>query len=212
MGIKFMALAIDAEVDNSGQKLVLLMLANHCNDHTRQCNPSQKLLAQECQMGFSTLKNHIAALVSKGLVSINHVFLSNQQKSNSYTLHLDGSSILATPCPESGYLGVQNLATEPEEVTRKEKIVKTSLKPDEVSEDVWQDFCTHRGQKKALITKRVINGIAEQAIEAGWTLDQAMTEMVTRNWMSFKADWVKSKTPTAKQETPDERRKRLAFM
>jgi len=66
MGIKFMAMAIDAKTANSGQKLVLLMLANHCNDHTRQCNPSQKLLAEECSMGLSTLKGHINALEEAG--------------------------------------------------------------------------------------------------------------------------------------------------
>lgn len=115
MGIKFMAAAIDAEVANSGQKLVLIMLANHCNDHTRQCNPSHKLLAQECSMGLSTLKGHINALVDAGFVSINHVFVDSIQKPNNYILNL------IAPRSESGYPPVriglppgQNLATEPE--------------------------------------------------------------------------------------------------
>lgn len=69
--------------------------------------------------------------------------------------------------------------------------------PDGVSEDVWQDFVKHRKVKKAQITDRVIEDIKTQANKAGWTLEDALKEAVTRNWQTFKADWV---TP-AKQQT-----------
>lgn len=114
MGIKFMALAIDAEVANSGQKLVLVMLANHCNDHTKQCNPSHKLLAKECSMGLSTLKGHINALVDAGFVSIQHVFADNVQKPNSYILNFAPRSESGPPPVRIELPPGQNLATEPE--------------------------------------------------------------------------------------------------
>ena len=97
MGIKFMAMAIDAKIANSGQKFVLVMLANHCNDHTRQCNPSQKLLAEECSMGLSTLKRHIASLEEAGYVETVNVFKDNVQKPNQYLLKFDTSPNRATP-------------------------------------------------------------------------------------------------------------------
>ena len=99
MGIKFMASAIDAKVANSGQKLVLLMLANHCNDHTRQCNPSHKLLAEECAMGLSTLQNHINSLVEAGYVEVTNVFKDNIQRPNSYLLKFPSGQNLATLQP-----------------------------------------------------------------------------------------------------------------
>jgi uncharacterized protein YdaU (DUF1376 family) len=62
--------------------------------------------------------------------------------------------------------------------------------PDGVSESVWQDFVKHRKAKKAQVTQTVIEGIRKEAHKAGWTLDAALTEIVIRNWQSFKAEWV----------------------
>lgn len=86
------------------------------------------------------------------------------------------------------------------------------FKPEGVSEAVWTAFVEHRKSKKAQVSELVINNIAQQASEAGWTLEAALTEMVSRGWQGFKAGWVKDKALPAKQETPEERRKRLAFM
>jgi len=69
--------------------------------------------------------------------------------------------------------------------------------PEGVSKDVWEDFVNHRKFKKGQITDRVIEDIKTQANKAGWTLEDALKEAVTRNWQTFKADWV---TP-AKQQT-----------
>jgi hypothetical protein len=44
----------------------------------------------------------------------------------------------------------------------------------------------------------VINSIQREADKAGWSLEQALSETVTRGWRSFKADWVKDK-PVAQQ-------------
>lgn len=65
--------------------------------------------------------------------------------------------------------------------------------PEGVSESVWQDFVKHRKAKKAQVTQTVIDGITQQAIIAGWTLEDALRETIIRNWASFKADWVKDK-------------------
>ena len=67
-----MTWAVNQNCSNAGQKLVLLMLANYCNSHTGQCNPSHKRLAAECCMGVSTLKNHLQALADAGLIEIIH--------------------------------------------------------------------------------------------------------------------------------------------
>jgi hypothetical protein len=132
MGIKFMAMAIDAKIANSGQKFVLLMLANHCNDHTRQCNPSQKLLAEECSMGLSTLKRHIASLEEAGYVETLNVFKDNVQKPNQYLLKFDTSPNRATPPSKSGYSPSPDWATEPE--------VKTRIEPVDQKNNFFVDF------------------------------------------------------------------------
>jgi len=85
MSFQDMAWAVKQKCDSPGQKLVLLMLANHCNGHTKQCNPSHKRLAEECCMGVSTLKRNIASLAKAGLLTIEHrthdgVSLPNQYR------------------------------------------------------------------------------------------------------------------------------------
>ena len=63
--------------------------------------------------------------------------------------------------------------------------------PDGVSPEVWQEFIKHRKAKKAAVTPLVMQGIAKEASQAGWSLEDALKEVVVRNWQSFKADWVK---------------------
>lgn len=70
---------------------------------------------------------------------------------------------------------------------------KASIKPDEVSEEVWSAFQQIRKAKKAPITELVIRKLKEQALQAGWTLEEALQECVVRGWQSFKADWVPKK-------------------
>jgi len=60
-----------------------------------------------------------------------------------------------------------------------------------VSDSVWQEFIAHRKSKKARVTQLVIDGIQKEASIAGWSLEDALKEIIVRNWQSFKADWVK---------------------
>ena len=87
MNFQAMSWAVGQECDSSGQKLVLLMLANYCNSHTGQCNPSHGRLARECCMGVSTLKRNISALAYKGLLSIVHKSVDGVSLPNEYTLN-----------------------------------------------------------------------------------------------------------------------------
>ncbi len=63
--------------------------------------------------------------------------------------------------------------------------------PKGVSQSVWDEFIAHRKSKKSKVTELVIEGIIKEANKAGWTLEDALKEIIVRNWQSFKADWVK---------------------
>ena len=65
--------------------------------------------------------------------------------------------------------------------------------PDGVSQEVWDSFVVHRKSKKAQVTKMVIDGIQKEADKAGFTLEDALREIVVRNWQSFKAEWFQPK-------------------
>ena len=75
------------------------------------------------------------------------------------------------------------------EETEKEK-EKEIEAPEGVSQQVWDSFVKQRKTKKAQVTDLVINGIKKEADKAGWTIDMALNEIIVRNWVSFKAEWV----------------------
>jgi len=83
----------------------------------------------------------------------------------------------------------QSAIPETEGETEKEKETETDT-PEGVSIEVWDSFVKQRKARKAQITERVMKSIREQAKIAGWTLDNALNEIVVRNWQTFKSDWV----------------------
>jgi len=92
MSFEAMAWASKQKTANSGQKLVLLMLANHANGVTGQCNPSHRRLADVCEMGASTLRKHIVELQRTGFLTIIPKFVDGVQLPNQYVLNLDPCS------------------------------------------------------------------------------------------------------------------------
>jgi DNA-binding Lrp family transcriptional regulator len=71
------------------QKLVLLMLANHSNGHTGQCNPSINKLAEECGMSRDTVIRSISGMEKKGLISVIRKKIENVNLPNQYQLNID---------------------------------------------------------------------------------------------------------------------------
>jgi predicted transcriptional regulator len=67
--------------------------------------------------------------------------------------------------------------------------------PEGVSEQTWADFKRLRTVKKAPVTQRALEGIAREAMLAGYTLEAALRECCARGWTGFKADWVAKKQP-----------------
>jgi hypothetical protein len=87
--------------------------------------------------------------------------------------------------------------TETETETKKERETKTEP-PEGVSSEILLSFVKHRKSKKAQITPLVLESIKKEAQKAGWTMEAALTEIVVRNWQSFKADWVSGQVTQAK--------------
>lgn len=79
---------------------------------------------------------------------------------------------------------------ETEKETEKKQRATVVATPDGVSQSVWQEFVNHRKSKKAQVTQLVIDGIQKEADKAGFSLEDALKEVVVRNWQGFKAEWV----------------------
>ena len=83
--------------------------------------------------------------------------------------------------------------------TKHNKKATVVAAPIGVSSEVWDSFVKQRKSKRAQITDLVIQGIQREADKAGWSLEDALREIVVRNWQSFKADWVKDKQTNAER-------------
>ena len=79
--------------------------------------------------------------------------------------------------------------TNNQEPIKKEKIEA----PSGVTPETWAAFVQQRKTKKAQITKLVLDSITKQASLASWSLEDALKEIIVRNWTSFNAEWVKGK-------------------
>ena len=82
---------------SAAAKLVLLMLANHSNGHTGQCNPRHKRLAAECDMTVETLKSHLKKLEALGFITIIPQYADGVQLPNQYMLNLEGGGVNNSP-------------------------------------------------------------------------------------------------------------------
>lgn len=200
MSFEAMAWAVKQKTANSGSKLVLLLLANHANGHTGQCNPSHKMLADECSMGVSTLKGHLQSLEETGFIKILHKHQDGVSLPNQYLLKLDGvGQNLADGGSESDRGVGQNLATKQEVKPVKEPIYK----PEGVSQEIWDEFVSSRRKLKAEITPLSMKRIVSESRIAGWSLQDALEEVCVRGWRSFKAEWVAPK-PSFEQQKKDQ--------
>lgn len=85
----------------------------------------------------------------------------------------------------------QETETETENIEPKGSSTRCA-KPDDVSDEVWQDFKRHRARHGG-ISDRVIAGFRREAAKAGWSLEQAMDESITQGWRGFKAEYVKNR-------------------
>lgn len=62
-------------------------------------------------------------------------------------------------------------------------------RPEDVDDQTWADFVTHRRTRKAAITSTAMKMLRTQAERAGISLQEAIEITIDRNWQSFRADW-----------------------
>lgn len=86
MSFNAMAWASTKDCKSPLSKVILLMLANHTNNSTGQCNPSHKTLAKECSMSIAAVKVHLKKLEELGYIKVIHRYKENKNLSNQYEL------------------------------------------------------------------------------------------------------------------------------
>ena len=68
---------------------------------------------------------------------------------------------------------------------------ETNIKrPRNVSKKTWDDFLTHRKNKKAPLTETALKGIKNEVKKTTISLEDALVMCQARGWQSFKSDWI----------------------
>lgn len=91
MSMLLMVKAMHIKVGNPLRKLVLIKLADNANDQG-ECWPSYQHIADQCEISRSTVKFHIRALESAGLLRRQFRKDGDLNKSNVFYLSLDGAN------------------------------------------------------------------------------------------------------------------------
>ena len=174
-------------------KLVLLALADWANDEGL-CWPSINRLAVKASLTTRGIQKSIRALEQMGFVRREEV----AGKGNRYWLVMPVNHV--HPCttftPPLNHVHPPPEPRSPNTSETHQLTTKSNIcaKPEGVSDQVWKDFLEVRKAKKAPLTATGLTRMANEAAKAGWTLEEAIAESVSRGWQSFKAEWVKDKS------------------
>lgn len=79
----------------------------------------------------------------------------------------------------------------------KRKRVSSSVvkdKPEDISQEVWDDWLTTRRAKRLPLTQTALNSVRREAASAGLTFQAAVTFAVEQGWAAFRAEWYRNAT------------------
>lgn len=90
-----------------------------------------------------------------------------------------------------------------EQPKAKSKRTKTTVaRPDDVGEQVWDEFLILRKEKRKTFTELALRGMRREAEAAGLSLEEAMTMCVEHGWQSFQAKYVRESGPYSSTRPP----------
>lgn len=95
------------------------------------------------------------------------------------------------------------LSADTEQPKAKTKRTKTTVaRPDDVGEQVWDEFLILRKEKRKTFTELALRGMRREAEAAGLTLEEAMTMSIEHGWQSFQAKYVRESGPYSSTRPP----------
>lgn len=186
------------------EKMVLLCLSDHANDEG-VCWPSMSRLARKCSIADRTVQRTIKELEKRGILTVERAqgrtCKFNIDPRQCVTPDTVSPPSMTTEPPTQCRQTPDAVSPEPSENHQKnrhgcarETVSKKNApkvsRPDDVGDQVWQDFKDLRKTRRAPITPTVIAGIRKQAEQAGWSLHDALAKSVERGWTSFEAAFV----------------------
>lgn len=203
MSSEALAWAFKQECKSSSAKFTLVALCECANYKTGRIYPSVAHIAEITGQNRKTIIANIAELERLGFVSDTgeRMGATKQIKVYQASLGIVPKAELSQKRNSSEKVVKQSQKrdTEPSRtlISKANALpisrAKPFQKPDGVEQDVWNDFLDHRKAKRAPLSNTAMTAIEREAAKAGWPLNRALAEIVSRNWQSFKAEWVREK-------------------
>ena len=128
----------------------------------------------ECPKDGASAEQVQSKCTANAMLTINQYPLSNKSKNPLTPLQVESESAATAEADEKP----------------KRKRAAAVPRPEDVSEEVWEDFKTLRKAKRAPISATAISGLRKEAEKAGLTLEGALRVCVKNGWQGFEASWV----------------------
>ncbi|NHC53092.1 helix-turn-helix domain-containing protein [Pseudomonas sp. AU8050] len=208
MSMELMVKAMKTKVGNPLRKLVLIKLADNAND-MGECWPSYQHIADQCEIGRSTVKVHIRELEKCGLLRREFRRKGELNQSNLFHLSLmnsgagaalpgagdnPGGGAGAAPRTSHSFEPVkepvkQPVADAPSAKKKAPKFDPLTCKPANVSEQVWADWCQHRKEIRKPLTKTTCERQAKTLAGHHWP-DAVIIQSISSGWTGLFPDKV----------------------
>ncbi|MBF5091930.1 hypothetical protein F1640_18415 [Novosphingobium sp. NBM11] len=118
---------------------------------------------------------------------------TNKNKGTREQREPDGSHTPQSPPAEKSKAPDAGKTTAPaKRRTPAKKPIAVCDRPDDVSDQVWTDFISHRDRLEADVSETVIVVFRREADRVGWSLEQALMESIMRGWRGFRARWIEN--------------------
>lgn len=191
----------------SGQRLVLLSLANHADKDGNNSWPSIMTIAGEADVSVDTVKNSLKVLVRAGMVSIGIQQGGNGQtrpdrRPNLYTLHMYGGGINTPPLVSTGGESTGERGGNPsahgggttppltvQEPSKKHKV------NDKMFEEFWQAYPRRiaKGSAEGAWEKAIKSGVDPQQLIEAATRYGVLSSRTDPRYISHPATWLNGK-------------------
>ena len=99
-------------------------------------------------------------------------------------------SVPASSSSSSSSSSASASASDSAEKETTSKRSKPATRPDDIPEQLWQDWCDHRRRKRASMSQTVVDSLRRKAEQAEITLAQALEIQLTNGWQGFETHWL----------------------
>lgn len=214
---------------SSSELLCMLKFADYANDEGVNIYPSIATMAKQVRLSESQTRRTIHKLISSSwILVIGNVNGGAPGSSRQYQINLsklkDTPSINATPSTdarggvdarEGSRTCARGVAPTPANPSLTIKNHKSKISildeydfakwPEQPDEQIFRDWLTMRKTKKAPVTTTVLNRMGAEitkSVDQGFTVDDCLSEAVTRNWQGFNSEWMAKNIAPTNQQHP----------